>query len=75
MPTVSIIGTAGRQGTHKKLSKGIFDWMCTRAEDLITKQLKLSWNKVHLVSGGAAWAVGIPRANGPGLAGNAYRTP
>jgi len=56
MPSVGIIGTAGRKGTHVKLSLGIFKSMVAQAEQIITEQLHLSWNTVHLVSGGAAWA-------------------
>ena len=54
--TVGIIGTAGR-GTHgAKMTKQLFDNMLVEAERIIREQLKLEWEEVALVSGGAAWS-------------------
>lgn len=30
--------------------------MCTQAVDIIENNFKISWDNVHLMSGGAAWA-------------------
>lgn len=51
---VSIIGTAGRDKKNP-LPKHMFGWMVDRALEEI-KDLGVSTNGIHLVSGGAAWA-------------------
>ena len=57
MPTtIGIIGTAGRGRDGVKMTKQLFDRMITEAERIITKQLKLEWDDITLVSGGAAWS-------------------
>jgi len=56
MTTVSIIGTAGRKGDGKLLTSSVFTAMIREAERIITETWKLSWDRVHLVSGAAAWA-------------------
>lgn len=56
MPSVSIIGTAGRGENSKLLTKTSFEWMCNEAIDIIENRLKIAWSDVQLVSGGAAWA-------------------
>ena len=55
MTTVSIIGTAGRHGKMKSITKSIFDQMCYTAEQTILK-LGLKFSEIELVSGGAALA-------------------
>ncbi|RUS19232.1 hypothetical protein BC937DRAFT_87788, partial [Endogone sp. FLAS-F59071] len=54
--TIGIIGTAGRGADGAKMTKRIFDSMVAKAKDIIETQLKLSWDEVVLVSGGAAWS-------------------
>lgn len=54
--TVGIIGSAGRKGDAKKMTKDVFYAMMRKAEEVITKQFKLDLRRVHLISGGAAWA-------------------
>ena len=54
--TVGIIGSAGRRGDAKKMTKAIFDGMVAKTEEVIRNHFKLDLSKVHLVSGGAAWA-------------------
>ena len=54
--TVGIIGSAGRKADAKKMSKAIFYAMMSKAEEVITRHFKLDLGKVHLISGGAAWA-------------------
>lgn len=49
LPTVGIIGTAGRGSDAKKLNKDIYDKMYKVACDLVGR------DSVYLVSGGAAW--------------------
>lgn len=56
MVKVSIIGTAGRGPTRKRLSKDVFDFMVNKSIEIITEKLKLELNNVEIVSGGAAWA-------------------
>lgn len=53
---VGIIGSAGRKADAKKMTKGVYDAMVAKAEEVITQHFKLDLNQVHLVSGGAAWA-------------------
>ncbi|RUP48730.1 hypothetical protein BC936DRAFT_144084 [Jimgerdemannia flammicorona] len=53
--TIGIIGTAGR-GVGVKMTKSIFDAMLSKTEHIIEGQLKLEWEQVVLVSGGAAWS-------------------
>lgn len=54
--TVAIIGTAGRRGDLRNLNLNIYRKMVKKARAVITEDWKLPWNKVELVSGGAAWA-------------------
>lgn len=56
MPTVAIIGTAGRNGTHQQLSRNIFTNMVDTAKRIIKEEFKLDPSQVQLVSGGAAWS-------------------
>ena len=56
--TVGIIGSAGRKEDCKKMTKDIFYKMVEKAEKVITEDFRLDLSKVHLVSGGAAWAGG-----------------
>lgn len=53
---VGVIGSAGRKGDAKKMTKAIFDGMVAKMEEVITNHFKLDLSQVHLVSGGAAWA-------------------
>lgn len=53
--TVAIIGSAGRTGEMKKVSKKLFDLMVADAHKTITEKLKLDPKMVTLVSGGAAF--------------------
>ena len=53
---VGIIGSAGRRADAKKMTKEIYHAMVDKAEEIITQHFKLDLKKVHLVSGGAAWA-------------------
>ncbi|KAL6041651.1 DprA-like DNA processing chain A [Balamuthia mandrillaris] len=53
---VGIIGTAGRGADAARLHKDLFDAMVYQAIHLIEEEFKLEWERVHLVSGGAAWA-------------------
>ncbi|RUP48371.1 hypothetical protein BC936DRAFT_144662 [Jimgerdemannia flammicorona] len=54
--TVAIVGTAGGGADGPKMTKSIFDAMLAKAESLIERQLKLEWEQVTLISGGAAWS-------------------
>jgi hypothetical protein len=54
--TIGIVGTAGRGADGAKMSKPLFDAMLAEAERIVEKQLKLKWENVTLVSGGAAWS-------------------
>jgi len=56
LKTVSIVGTAGRKGGWKKMSKELYKMMCDKAKVIITQNFGLELSQVHLVSGGAAWA-------------------
>ena len=53
---VGVIGSAGRKDDAKKMTKELFYQMLTKLEEILTKHFKLNLSKVHLVSGGAAWA-------------------
>jgi hypothetical protein len=48
---LGIIGTAGRKDDAPKMSRALYDRMCTIARSLIAER-----DYTHLVSGGAAWA-------------------
>jgi hypothetical protein len=54
--TIAIVGSAGRNEDALKISAMLFDSMILKAESIVTKQWDLSWDKVKLVSGGAAFA-------------------
>lgn len=56
--TVSIIGTSGRYAGPggKHVDKQIFGAMCAEAKRIIEKEWGLGWDRVLLVSGGAAVA-------------------
>lgn len=54
--TIGIIGTAGRGSDAAKMTKHLFDSMLAEVERIVTTQLKLEWEDVMLVSGGAAWS-------------------
>jgi len=56
LKTVSIVGTAGRKGGWKKMSKELYMMMYDKAKVVITQYFGLELPHVHLVSGGAAWA-------------------
>ena len=56
LTTVSIIGSAGRRGDAKKMTRDIYWNMVDKAERVISEHFKLDPARVHLVSGGAAWA-------------------
>lgn len=56
LTTVSIIGSAGRKGDAAKMTKDLYWKMVEKAELVILNELKLDSGRVHLVSGGAAWA-------------------
>ncbi len=55
-PTVSIIGSAGRRADGKKMTKDLFDKMVEKAKAVISDDFKLELQRVHIISGGAAWA-------------------
>ena len=55
IPTVSIIGSAGRRGDGSKLTSEIFHRAIDKTKEVIQEKFKLSLDQVHLVSGGAAW--------------------
>ena len=54
--TVSIVGTAGRKGDGKKMTKELYHLMYEKAKTIISNEFKLELSKCHVVSGGAAWA-------------------
>ncbi len=56
LTTVSIIGSAGRRGDAKKMTREIYWNMVDKAQQVISEHFKLESTRVHLVSGGAAWA-------------------
>lgn len=56
---ISVIGSAGRKEDQHKVCIEHFQAMVKNTEDVIEKTWGLSWNQVTLVSGGAAFAVGI----------------
>ena len=56
LPTVSIIGSAGRRGDAHKMTKELYWKMVAKSEQVISNVFKLDLQRVHLVSGGAAWA-------------------
>jgi hypothetical protein len=56
MPSIAIIGTAGRKEDAGRLDIKVFDQMVEKAEDVITNTWKLEWNDVVLRSGGAAYS-------------------
>ena len=56
LTTVSIIGSAGRRGDAKKMTKDVYWNMVDRSLCVISEHFKLEPTHVHLVSGGAAWA-------------------
>ena len=53
---VSIVGTAGRKGDGKKMTKELYYLMYEKAKDVIINEFKLELSQCHVVSGGAAWA-------------------
>ncbi len=56
LPTVSIVGSAGRRGDAAKMNKKLYLRMVEKAKAVITKDFKLDFQNIHLVSGGAAWS-------------------
>jgi hypothetical protein len=54
IPTLSIIGSAGRKGDGNLMSKLRFEGMCTTIENMIITA-KYKWDDITLQSGGAAW--------------------
>ncbi|MHB1955641.1 MAG: hypothetical protein ACYCOU_18045 [Sulfobacillus sp.] len=54
--TYGIIGTAGRKHFIDWLNQEVFDYMYSSAAEFIGKKVSGEWSRVHLVSGGAAWA-------------------
>ena len=65
LATVSIIGSAGRKGDARKMTRALYWRMVAKAEQVIYETFKLEKDRVHLVSGGAAWA-GMFLASFPG---------
>ena len=55
LPRVSIIGSAGRRGDGKKMTAEIYNRALDKAKEVIKDEFKLNLEKIHLVSGGAAW--------------------
>jgi len=53
---IGIIGTAGRGLDFNKMTKDLFDSMISTVERIIQQQLKLDYENITLVSGGAAWS-------------------
>ena len=53
---MSIIGSAGRRGDAKKMTKDLYWNMVDKSQRVISEHFKLDAEHVHLVSGGAAWA-------------------
>lgn len=53
---VSVVGTAGRKGDGKKMSKELYYQMYEKAKTIIKEEFKLELSQCHVVSGGAAWA-------------------
>ena len=53
---VSIVGTAGRKGDGKKMTKELYHLMYEKAKDVIENEFNLKLSDCHVVSGGAAWA-------------------
>lgn len=56
LSTVSIIGSAGRRGDEMKMTRELYWNMVDKAQSVISENFKLDTERVHLVSGGAAWA-------------------
>ena len=56
LSTVSIIGSAGRRGGAEKMTRELYWNMVDKAQQVIAENFKLEPERVHLVSGGAAWA-------------------
>ena len=56
LSTVSIIGSAGRRGDAIKMTRELYWNMVDKAQCVISEHFKLDPGRVHLVSGGAAWA-------------------
>ena len=67
LTTVSIIGSAGRRGDAKKMTRDVYWNMVDIAQRVISEDFKLDPGRVHLVSGGAAWAgsLGITKSYAP----------
>lgn len=56
---VAIVGFAGGhvpEQCRRYLNALLFAQMVARAEEIITRDWGLQWTRVHLISGGAAWA-------------------
>lgn len=53
---VSVVGTAGRKADGKRMNSAIFRRMIDKTIDVITNDFKLKMERVHLISGGAAWS-------------------
>ena len=56
LATVSIVGSAGRRGDAKKMTKELYWNMVEKSKHVISDDFKLELGRVHLISGGAAWA-------------------
>jgi hypothetical protein len=54
--SVAIIGTAGRGRDGMRMNKELFSKMVDKAVHIIRDVLKLSFDSIRLVSGGAAWS-------------------
>ena len=63
LSTVSIIGSAGRRGDAKKMTRELYWNMVDKTQQVISENFKLEPGHVHLVSGGAAWAGAFDFAN------------
>ena len=55
---VGVVGTAGRRsnGEVDRLTLKLYNGMVTRAKEIIQNTFGLELSRVHLFSGGAAWA-------------------
>lgn len=53
----AIIGFAGGHvPSQHSLTHTLFDRMVARAERIVTEEFALTWDRVHLISGGAPWS-------------------
>lgn len=54
--SIAVIGFSGRRVAGQLLTRELYDSMVGRIERYVTDLLRLDWQNVRLVSGGAAWA-------------------